>query len=374
VTLVDQLSAHLDRGWDLAQKGDTRGAESSARRALEIEPDSPEAHNLLGYVSALEGDCEEAIEAYQQAILLDESYVEAMLNAAELYIHPLGEHEEALAMCDQALGITDYADEIIDAMLLKFEALAAKGDLEAAAKVLRGLPEGPYENPAHAYLAGRGYFELGELDKAHELIDASLERDPHNADAYYYRGMLAEERGDRRTACASFLQTRQLELEMGVPAWAPNNEAFLMFTERAMKELDERLAAFVARAEVYIADLPGPEMVVDGVDPRSLMIVDAMLSGPEDESQPLAVTPEQTNLRIFVYALNVLRSASGPHALQASLSEALAAELEATLEDLERDLAEAGEEAPRVPASTRAAAGTQSDKGGRGRSTVKDSA
>ena len=35
---MDQLTAHLDRGWDLAQQGDVRGAEASARQALEIDP------------------------------------------------------------------------------------------------------------------------------------------------------------------------------------------------------------------------------------------------------------------------------------------------------------------------------------------------
>src|SRR5690606_29867524 len=95
-SLVDQLTAHLERGWDLAQRGDTRGAASSARRALELDPDSPEVHNLLGFVAALEGDCEEAVEAYQQAVLLDDSYVEAMLNAAELLVHPMARYDEAL--------------------------------------------------------------------------------------------------------------------------------------------------------------------------------------------------------------------------------------------------------------------------------------
>ena len=53
---MDQFSAHLDRGWDLVQRGDPRGAELSARRALEIDAQSPEAYNLLGYVAALKGE------------------------------------------------------------------------------------------------------------------------------------------------------------------------------------------------------------------------------------------------------------------------------------------------------------------------------
>src|SRR5688572_23792439 len=129
---MDQLSAHLERGWDLAQRGDVQGAASSARKALELDPDSPEAHNLLGYVAALDGDCDEAIESYQQAIALDDTYVEAMLNAAELLVHPMAQYEDALSMCDQVLDLTDYDDEIIDALLLRFEALIAKGEADEA--------------------------------------------------------------------------------------------------------------------------------------------------------------------------------------------------------------------------------------------------
>src|SRR6188768_245836 len=146
---MDQFSAHLDRGWDLVQRGDARGAEASARRALEIDPNSPEAHNLLGFVAALQGEGEEAIEAYRQAIALDDTYLEAMLNAAEVYIHPLGEYDHAIEMCDQALDLAEVDEEIIDALLLKFDALLGKSDRDGARLVLARIPDGPYENPSH---------------------------------------------------------------------------------------------------------------------------------------------------------------------------------------------------------------------------------
>src|SRR5678816_2869896 len=59
---MDQFSAHLDRGWDLVQRGDPRGAELSARRALEIDSQSPEAYNPLGYVAARKGEFDAATE------------------------------------------------------------------------------------------------------------------------------------------------------------------------------------------------------------------------------------------------------------------------------------------------------------------------
>ena len=56
---MDQLSAHLDRAWDLIRKGDVRGAQTSAQQALDIDSQSPEAHNLLGFVASLQGDVDE---------------------------------------------------------------------------------------------------------------------------------------------------------------------------------------------------------------------------------------------------------------------------------------------------------------------------
>ena len=335
---MDQLSAHLERGWDLAQRGDTTGAGASARRALELEPGSPEVHNLLGFVAAIDGDCDEAIEAYQAAIDLDDNYVEAMLNAAELMVHPLQQFDDAIHMCDQVLNLSDYADEVIDALLLKFDAIMAKGETEEAKAVLKRLPPGPYESPSHNLLAGRALFELGDTAAAAALIEAAIAGDATSAEAHYYAALLAEDRGDLRGACAEFLRTRQLELAMGMPPWAPNGETFLLFTDKAIGQLDDELRAFMAHAELYIADLPGPEVVVDGVDPRATTLIDALLLGPTDEQAELAVVPEQVGLRVFLYAVNIMRAAAGLHAVQQTISEAIAAELKATLLELSEEL------------------------------------
>ena len=102
---MDQFSAHLDRGWDLVQRGDTRGAEASARRALEIDPQSPEAYNLLGYVAALEGEASEAIENYRQAIALDGTDAEAHSTLAAAMLRH-GDYEGALAEAEIALAMS----------------------------------------------------------------------------------------------------------------------------------------------------------------------------------------------------------------------------------------------------------------------------
>jgi len=326
---MDQLTAHLDRGWDLAQNGDTRGAESSARRAIEIAPDSPEAYNLLGYVAALDGESEDALEAYQQAIALDDGYVEAMLNAAELLVHPLADFEQAIDLCERVLEISDYDDEVLDALLLKFDACWAMQDDDEAKRVLKRIPAGPFEAPMHNFLAGRAHFEVGDNDRARPLLAAALEADPGNPEISYYAGLLAESSGNHQEASMLFLRVRQLECEAGLPTWAPNEQAFMAFVEKSVSELPAELRELMTRAEVYVVDMPGPEMIVDGVDVHAIAMVDMM------GSHPSAKLIAGSHLRVFLYAVNLLRTAGGLPGVESAIRDALARELGQLLEELQ---------------------------------------
>jgi predicted RND superfamily exporter protein len=60
---MDAITAHLDRGWDLLQRGDLVAARVSAHQILQLEAESAPAHTLLGAVAAAEGDLDEASES-----------------------------------------------------------------------------------------------------------------------------------------------------------------------------------------------------------------------------------------------------------------------------------------------------------------------
>ncbi len=209
--MEDQLTAHLDRGWDLAQKGDSAGASACAKRALEIEPQSPEVHNLMGFAAALEGDADEALEHYRQAIALDETYFEAMLNAAEVMIAPLGDHDGAIVQIEEALDYAETDEEIADCILLKVDALMAKADYEEAKRAMKMLPDGPFNGPTYLFLIGRAWYELGQIDKAAPLIEHAAKADPQSADAQYYLGLVRDEQGDSRGATEALLRSRSLD-------------------------------------------------------------------------------------------------------------------------------------------------------------------
>lgn len=291
---MDQFTAHLDRGWDLAQRGDARGAEVSARRALELEAQSPEAHNLLGYACALRGEFDEALELYRQAIALDDTFLEAMLNAAELCIHPLGELEEALKFCDEALELVETDEELTDTLLLQFDALLGLGKTDEARVTIERIPEGPFSNPAHAFLVGRAFFEMNMPERAEELLLEAARRDPENPDAPYYLALLRDDRGDVQAATDAFLKTRELDLLLPSPAWGLTREAFQSTVRRVAETITPRLRAYVDPKEIYVSEVPGVEAIVEGADPRALLLVDAL-----EEPGPA--------VRIFVYQKNVER-------------------------------------------------------------------
>ncbi|EYF01620.1 tetratricopeptide repeat protein [Chondromyces apiculatus] len=332
---MDQFSAHLDRGWELVQRGDIRGADASARRALELDPNSPEAHNLLGFVAAMEGEGEEAIEAYRQAIALDDTYLEAMLNAAEVYIHPMGEYDQAIDMCDQALELAEVDEELIDALLLKFDALLGKGDLDEAARVVTKIPESPYDNPNHTFLVGRANYEVGQVDKAAELIEEAVRKDPRHAEAHYYLGLIRDERGDIRGATQAFLRSRDLDVELGMPPWAPSREGLVQIAQRSIAVLNPVLRRYVEDAEVYVSDVPGMELVAEGVDPRALVLLDGIAS-EERERGHRGPVDNRPCARVFVYALNVARLAGSVEGIEREITLALEREITATFLEAEQ--------------------------------------
>lgn len=322
-SMEDQLTATLDRGWDLAHKGDAAGATACARRALELDPQSPEVHNLMGFALALDGEADDALDHYRQAITLDETYFEAMLNAAEVLMTPLADWEGALAQIEEALDYAETAEEVADCILLKVDALMARGDAEEAKRAMKMLPDGPFDSPSYLFLVGRAWYELGDVEKAAPLIEQAVKADPSNADAQYYLGLVRDEQGDAHAATEALLRSRALDAGRPAPPWSPGNEAFGAMVKTAVERLDLVLARHVREAEVYVVDLPGCELVVDGVDPRAPLVLD---TPPHEEGTPARV-------RIFVYQRNVERAAGAVEGLEAELVAALEREVTAVFLD-----------------------------------------
>lgn len=325
---MDQLTAHIDRGWDLVQRGDLAGALVSAEKSLEVDEDSPDAHNLLGYVYQAQGRADEALEQYRTALDLDEGYVDAMLNAADVLLHPMHDHEEALRLIDDAMEwlSEDEPEALADALLLKVDAYLSMGDREAARRAVAQLPQGPFETPELAFSVGRARFDVGDLDGAEPLIRAAAEQRPKSADVVYYLALVNEARGDRRSALLGFLETRELDQAAGAFPWSMPHEQFERKVEAALGKLDQTVLAMLDGALVVVTDLPGPEVVADGVDPRAALLL--------DDASPDAQPPRVG--RVFVYQRNVERVATSVLEIEDEIARALQHELAAAFSPVQK--------------------------------------
>jgi tetratricopeptide (TPR) repeat protein len=326
---MDQFTAHIDRGWDLVHRGDLPGAQLSAEQSLQLDGQSPEAHNLLGYVKAAQGHADDAIELYRQAIALDDTFVEAMLNAAEVLIHPLHDFEAAISMVEEALDFAENDDERADALLLKYDAHMHQGDKDGAARVLAGFPDGPFDSPRLDFLVGRAHFETGNPEIALRLLQHAVEREPSYGDAHYTLGLLHEVLGDAHATVNAFLRTREADLALPTVSWAPTRLAFEQQVRAAIARLPAPMQESVADAELIVAELPGAEVVADGVDPRACLLLDT--------AERSAHKPGRGKVsRLFFYQRNTERAAEDFGELDDEIYLALEEELCATFPQLAR--------------------------------------
>ncbi|MCU0662230.1 MAG: tetratricopeptide repeat protein [Myxococcota bacterium] len=265
---MDRLTAHLDRGWELVTKGDTRRAFIAARRALELNEESPEAHNLMGYIHALDGDLEEALSCYRRAMDLDEYYLDPILNAADLLVHPDSDPAEAATLCDKAMEISLTDEERLDAALLLVEALLNMDKVDEARQKLTALqPQAPLR-PPYETLLGRALYEVGLLEEAEVHLRQAVTSEPRSADAWYYLALMAREQGSRVEAVRCFAKVHELEKEAPLPPWASRVPPLATVISKAIERLNPELRGLLDGTEILVEDRPSMEQVNLETDPR----------------------------------------------------------------------------------------------------------
>jgi len=138
---------------------------------------------------------------------------------------------------------------------------------------------------------------------------------------------LRDEAEDHEAATTAFLHARALDLDHGPPPWALSRSAFELTVKRIIANLSSELRVFLREDEIYIAEAPGAEVVVDGVDPRALLLLDAQQT--EFSQNDLATPIEPVRARLFIYQRNIERVAGQVDLIERELRTALERELRA---------------------------------------------
>ena len=324
---MDALAAHLDRGWDLLHHGDVAGARLSAAHILRLNPDSPEGHTLLGAIHVAQGEPQEGLEYLQQAMELDPEYLDAVLYAAELLIHTLGEVERGLRLCDEAEELALEPEDRLDLGLMRAEGYLLAGKLEQATAALDGVQRYPCREPGSALRAGRVNLDVGRPERAVELLTTLVEMEEYRADAHYFLGVAKEQLGAQVEALEHFLCAARLDREHPGPGWTLTMPELEQVVCDVLGGLPAEVRRTLQGLPLRLLGFPALELIAEGFDPRGLVFVSTVVhaAGQQREGADSDCRPSG----LFVYKANLERVTPTRADVASTLQQALLQELEA---------------------------------------------
>ena len=205
----DCWMAHYNLGVTLSEQGETDQAIDHYRQAIALRSDYAEAHYNLGRLLAEQGHFDDAIAHYEKTAEINPTDSEAQNNLG-VTLFGIGRVDDAIAHYRKALEIkSDYAEascNLANALIVTGDFDGAIARYSACLSVIPDQPEVQY-NLASALL------RKGRIDEAIVHYHKVLQSHPENADAHANLGsaLLAKERV--RDAIAEYTKALQLSPE-----------------------------------------------------------------------------------------------------------------------------------------------------------------
>jgi len=199
-------SDHIDTGVEYAEQGQLDEAIAEYQEAIKLEPDNADAHRNLGTAYGEQGEWEEAAAAYEQAIELAPDSGEAYGDLVGVYTY-LERLPEAVAAGEKAIELApDYATAHNN---LGF-AYSEQGKVdEAIAEYEEAIRLDPTDPTPH-YNLGLLYRRQDQLDEAVAEYQEAIRLDPNRTDAHNNLGIAYYEQGKFDEAIAEWEKTIQI--------------------------------------------------------------------------------------------------------------------------------------------------------------------
>jgi TolB-like protein/Flp pilus assembly protein TadD len=156
-------------------------ADASSKRALELDPNSAEAHSSRGLTLSHQHRYEEADAEFQEAMRLDPTLYEAPYFYGRT-LQSQGKLSEAATMYERAVAIRPDEYQTLSYLAMAFQSLGDKEKmLETSARMVKAAERAVMLNPGDSrayYLGAINLERIGESEKAQEWANRALKLDP----------------------------------------------------------------------------------------------------------------------------------------------------------------------------------------------------
>jgi len=183
---------HYEDGKILHQKGKLSNAERAYKKAIKVNPNFAEPHNMLGNVYFERGRFKEAFNEYRKALKLAPNHPTLLNNIGNLF-QLQGENEKALGWLDKA--ISQDPDNAVAHNNLGNALWSLGKDVEAVAAYKRAIELNPNLADAYRNLGGI-LIELEDLDEAINCFDQALRINPADKNTYLGLGRAQNKQGN----------------------------------------------------------------------------------------------------------------------------------------------------------------------------------
>lgn len=254
--MTEEATRIWNRVHELLEEERLDAAVREAESLVAREPESAEAHCLLGMARAQRGEAEEALSSLERALALDPELIPARLEKARV-LHDDARFEDVLE--------TLRDEETVEALYLAASALyelgehEESGDVCARALALEELPE-------LRHLEALLELSRAEPEKALAAANRSIELDPESAAGHHARGLSFTQLGRIEEADAAFARAAELDPESYSLPFRLSAEDFDEVVDEALAELPEEFERCLENVELAVEEVPAPTLVKEGLE------------------------------------------------------------------------------------------------------------
>ena len=213
---LKEFRALLTAAGDDLREGRHDAALAKLKRAVSLNEQAYDVHVMLGSAWQAKGDLEKALGEFDAAALLNPGGAAPQLLAADALLEA-GRLESALERTGKAAEVEPRSGDVASMRGRIFER-AGRGP-EALAEYQRAVDLNPADAPTRARLASVA-MAIRRYDVAERELNLLLKSNYQPSRTHYVLGRLAEAKGDKAAAAASYRRALALE-----PGFAPARKA-----------------------------------------------------------------------------------------------------------------------------------------------------